>query len=89
MVGLLAWFSFLYRSVRYVKRVCDYGNRKTFYCAMAVYLAVALTSGCLLRAEMFPLSMAFGLLMQKHRKVEFSFVKKDTESEGLHTGSEK
>ena len=89
IVGLMAWFLFLYRSVYYVKRVCDFGNRKTFYCAMAVYIAVAITSGCLLRAEMFPLSMAFGLLMQKQRRVEFSFTNKDNvEQEHSHVDSE-
>lgn len=69
LVGLALWAIFLYKSYKTVRHSIKYEGQKIFYCALVIYLVVALTSGAILRAEMFPMAMALSILLPKKNSI--------------------
>lgn len=71
--GLVIWIYFWIRTTIYVvKSKLSIHFKKNYYCTLLVYLIVAVTSGALTRAEMFPLAIALPILLSPIKDTEVS-----------------
>lgn len=65
VIGLLLWCIYIYKLWVYNRYSNNISTKRLLYCALVVYLFVAITSGCIIRAEFFPLAISISLLVNK------------------------
>lgn len=74
-IGVFLWIKFWFSTIKSNYNSAPSKNKRLVYCAIVLYLFVAFTSGCILRAELFPQMIALSLLTRKqYDNVDYSYI---------------